>query len=288
MTKIIDLVIPHVNCRDKVWRDNFLKTCMRYNPKLVSSMNGIRYNDDFNLVYYQLQLVNKNMPWINKIYLLLSNKEQIDQSLLPTNCVIVFHKDFIPFKYLPTFNSCTIEMFLWNIPNLSEYFIYANDDMLPIKPLKPSDFFYNGHIKMNYKNNVLSKNSTEYNKQSYNSYKIMGGNVENGYFENPEHTFTPMIKSHCISAFELGKKEILKNIRRFRNEYQHNQYIYPNYEKLVFGIYNSKIKFYYTHLDEPPQYLYCELINNEIICPNVIKDKQNGAILVEYLEKLCK
>ena len=45
---------------------------------------------------------------------------------------IVNHKDFIPEKYLPTFNSHA----LWNmhrIPGLAENFVYFNDDMFLIK-----------------------------------------------------------------------------------------------------------------------------------------------------------
>lgn len=39
------------------------------------------------------------------------------------------HKDIIPKEFLPTFNSVTIEFFLYNIPGLTEQFIYMNDDM---------------------------------------------------------------------------------------------------------------------------------------------------------------
>lgn len=38
------------------------------------------------------------------------------------------HEDIIPKQYLPTFNSHIIETFIFRIPNLSEYFIYLNDD----------------------------------------------------------------------------------------------------------------------------------------------------------------
>ena len=54
-------------------------------------------------------------------------------------------------------------MFLWNIPNLSEYFIYANDDMLPTKGMKPSDFFENGKkIKIKLEKRDLFEGTNDY------------------------------------------------------------------------------------------------------------------------------
>ncbi len=44
--------------------------------------------------------------------------------------IIITHKDIIPEIYLPTFNSLCIELYLYNIPNLSNNFIYFNDDMI--------------------------------------------------------------------------------------------------------------------------------------------------------------
>jgi hypothetical protein len=44
-------------------------------------------------------------------------------------------------EFLPTFNSRSIASLLWKVPNLSEKFIYLNDDYLLTSPVKPSDFF---------------------------------------------------------------------------------------------------------------------------------------------------
>ena len=42
---------------------------------------------------------------------------------------------------LPTFNSNSIDTLIWNIPELSERFVYANDDMMLVRPVQPEDFF---------------------------------------------------------------------------------------------------------------------------------------------------
>ena len=144
---VIDFVIAYVDNTDIVWRKKYIDYCTknRLQEKIVE-LSGNRYGG-INFINWQIKLVNKNMPWVNKIYLLLSNIEQKPKDL-PNNVEIVLHEDFIPYAFLPTFNSTTIEMFLWNIKGLSEHFIYANDDMLPIKPLKPSDFFEEDKIKI--------------------------------------------------------------------------------------------------------------------------------------------
>ena len=55
----------------------------------------------------------------------LSFKERVEMD----DNFVEGQKQFIPNNFLPTFNSCTIEMFIGNIKGLSEYFIYGNDDM---------------------------------------------------------------------------------------------------------------------------------------------------------------
>ena len=56
---------------------------------------------------------------------------------------IVNHKDFIPEKYLPTFNSHAIEWNMHRIPGLAENFVYFNDDMFLIKKVRPEQYFKN-------------------------------------------------------------------------------------------------------------------------------------------------
>jgi len=54
--------------------------------------------------------------------------------------VIVNHKDFIPEEYLPIFNSNAIELNMHKIKELSENFVYFNDDMFVLKEMKKEAF----------------------------------------------------------------------------------------------------------------------------------------------------
>lgn len=63
-----------------------------------------------------------------------------------TEIVIVDHKEIYSGYegYLPVFNSLSIETMLWRIPDLSEHYIYLNDDFLIVSPVTENDFFRDG------------------------------------------------------------------------------------------------------------------------------------------------
>ena len=278
----IDVCIPYVDNRDEVWRKIYIDYCNQHKLGMkIVDMKSDRY-EDIGLINYQLKLINKHMPWVNKIFLLLMNREQAPKDL-PSNVQIVYHGAFIPQKYLPTFNSTTIEMFLWNIKDLSEHFIYANDDMLPFKDLKPSDFFDDsGKIKIEWWNENLKGMQNVFRYQCFNSYTHMAKRLNvktNGLdYIRPAHSFTPMIKSHCKEAFYTLNDLIERHIRAFRTEYQYNQYIYPIYEEFKYGTCKSNIDFLYTQLENGID------LNHQIVCLNVIPNKYNKQI-IEELEK---
>lgn len=281
MDKCIDVVIPYVDNTDKLWQRIFIEYCTTHNLReKIVDMRTDRY-EDIGLINYQLKLINKHMPWVNKIFLLLMNREQAPKDL-PSNVQIVYHAAFIPQKYLPTFNSTTIEMFLWNIKDLGEYFIYANDDMLPFKDLKPTDFFDDDKIRIEWWEEDIRELRNVFRYQCYNSYKHMAirlkKQTEQCKYIRPAHSMTPMIKSHCKVAYEVLKDLIEKHIRAFRTEYQYNQYIYPIFEHFVYGTSQSNIDFLYTQLKDGID------LDHDIVCLNIIPKKYEQEILKE-LEK---
>lgn len=281
----IDLVIAYVNNQDLVWRNTYINFCKknRLNQKIVDLLSA-RYGG-INFIEYQMKLVSKNMPWVKNIYLLLSNIEQKPKDL-PKNCKIVLHHEFIPQQFLPTFNSTTIEMFLWNIKGLSEHFIYANDDMLPTSKLKPSDFFDSGKIKIKWRLDDFYFSSTMYAYQCRNNCialtKKLGITWDNMKMLRPIHSFTPMIKSHCKDSFYLIKDFIVPHIRAFRTEYQYNQYIYPLYEYYKFGTLDSDIDFLYTELDSDFD------LNHQIVCVNLEKKSEYVQKFLKEIKLLCE
>lgn len=282
----VDLVIAYVNNQDESWRTSFFDFCCKNNLRqMIPNMLGDRFGG-LDFLSWHLKLANKNMPWLRKIFLLVSSKSQLEGIELPNNVEVVEHEDFIWYQYLPTFNSTTIEMFLWNIPNLGEHFIYANDDMLPCKPMKPSDFFYDDKIRIAWRDDEFDECMGVYACQCKNCCNSLsaklGIKLDRDRMIRPVHSYTPMIRSHCKEAFNLIKSEITKHIYAFRTSKQHNQYIYPLYERWKYGTLDSDIDFLYTELDKDFD------LNHQIVCVNLEKNKAHKDKFVREITELCK
>lgn len=95
-----------------------------------------------NELKYSLRSVEKNIPWIHKIYIVTDNQRpdwlNIDHPLIQ----IIDHTEILPKEALPCFNSSVIEYFIYKIPNLKEHFLLANDDVFFNKKVSP-DYFFN-------------------------------------------------------------------------------------------------------------------------------------------------
>ena len=134
----IDFVIPWVDGSDPDW----IAEMNRY-----TSLNGdkreVRFRD-WDLLKYWFRGVEIFTPWVHRIHFITWGHLP---AWLNTKCKklnIVLHEDYIPSKYLPTFSSRTIELNIHRIKNLSQRFVYFNDDMFIINRLKQSDFFFRG------------------------------------------------------------------------------------------------------------------------------------------------
>ena len=131
----VDLVVTYVDNTDPIWQASISQFNVEIEPK--------RYRD-WDTLKYWFRGVERNMPFIRTVHLVVSNMEQVPKWLDQSKVNVVLHRDIIPERLLPTFNSTTIEMFLCRIPGLSEHFIYSNDDMFAINPMTVDDFFKNG------------------------------------------------------------------------------------------------------------------------------------------------
>ena len=135
----IDIVIPWVDGSDPNWQ----KEKQKYANKEIEEGNHPARFRNWNHLKYVLRSIEKNMPWVNHIYLVTAN--QRPDWLKPNEKLsLIYHKDFIPKQYLPTFSSHVIELNVHRIPNLSNQFIYFNDDIFAVCPLNETDFFKQG------------------------------------------------------------------------------------------------------------------------------------------------
>lgn len=146
----IDVVVTYVDSTDKKW----LLEKNYYLEKLgfQSIDNPDRWNDNLSVnkieeIELCLLSILKNLPYIRKI-ILVTQRPQYPRSL-KTNpvlkksdkIILVHHDMFIPDDILPVFNSNVIESYIHKIPNLSEHFLYFNDDMFVSKKIPRDKLF---------------------------------------------------------------------------------------------------------------------------------------------------
>lgn len=137
----VDLVVTWVDGNDKLWLE---KKKQYINDLSLNEENRYR---DLGIFQYWFQLVEKNLPWINHIFVITDN-QTLPFEITNNKVIFINHSDYIDQKYLPTFNSNVIEMSLGQLEGLSEHFILSNDDMFFIKKTEKIDFFsINGNPK---------------------------------------------------------------------------------------------------------------------------------------------
>lgn len=135
----IDFVLPWVNNQDIDWQNSKKEYDLNQSS---SDSNAVARYRDMGTLKYVLRSIEKNCPWYNKIYLITCGHYPEWLNLDSGKVVLVKHTDIYDnVSHLPTFNSSSIEMALPNISELSDYFIYLNDDTLFFSPLEKERFF---------------------------------------------------------------------------------------------------------------------------------------------------
>ena len=213
MNDPIDIVVPFLIPNEK-WQEEYKKYSNEYGYK---TPNRFR---DWGAMKYWFRAVEENCSWINKVFLVLFDENQIPDWLDTTNpkLRIVFHRDFIPEEFLPTFNTVTIEMFLHRIEDLSNNFIYSNDDMYFLKKIPADTFFINNKpvspLKSCTHNMRPIREGIDYIlNNNINCLKTMLKNVYN--CDHP-HLFIPMNKLFMEFVWYKCEDVLLKSLANSR------------------------------------------------------------------------
>ena len=227
-TAPIDIVLPFVNPNDPEWLSALSVT----RPD-IQTENSSRFRS-LGTLKYLLRGISEYMPFIRNVVLVVSTESQIPDWLNTEQVRIVCHRDFIPEEFLPTFNCCTIDSFLGNIPDLAEYIIYFNDDIFPVSPMTASDFFTEGKPHLCF---------TEH--ESYVSGRVFFDECRVGLdmvtdllrvprypageLIAPGHTAFPITRATLEVFKDDCDEQIRSTITQFRAAKNANQYIYHYY-----------------------------------------------------------
>lgn len=218
----MDIALTYVDGRDVIWQESYAEAVGRViNPK--------RFRD-WGTLKYLLRGVQKYLPFVENVYLVVSSRSQVPEWVNWDNVHVVLHDEIIPAEYLPTFNSATIEMFLHRIPGLSEEYIYFNDDIFPVRECKPTDFFVDGKIVAKPAKHILANNL--YKRHTRNSSALArkaAGLEPSRVFIRPQHCNSPMLRSCCEQLSLDYSAEIVASLSRTRANCNINQYFFTDY-----------------------------------------------------------
>ena len=285
--KSIDLLITYVNGSDRQWINDYIKYTKTRNP------SAVRFRS-WGTLKYLFRGIDTYMPFIRNIVLILSRQSQVPVWVNKDTVRIVYHEDFIPKQHLPTFNSCTIESFFWNIPDLTDKVIYFNDDMFPIRPLSVDDFFTGDlpNIKFTTPESYSERNI--FRAQCRSGIDLITKSLglpkfESGKIVRPYHISGSITKDSLQAVRSLCKDAIGNVATMLRNPKNVNQYIYLYYHYFTDSYADKTVDYKYFELNESNiSNIINEISNGEhkMVCLND-SDKLKNYARVRYLLQTC-
>lgn len=235
----IDYVVPYVDGTKPLWIDQFIKykSGLTYSDKDEISK---RYSPN-RLFKYQFRGIERFMPWINTVHLLVSDITQVPSWINRSVVHVVEHKEFIPNDILPIFNSSTLECFLHKIPGLSECFVYSNDDFYILNTVNPTDLF-DGVMPIGsfHKRRVNPYKNESYERMNMIITQFICEKLNIKYqpytFYIQFHVQRAMNKTIFSLIFEQYKTDILQRCTRFREDNNFSQAFFTMYYMCATGL----------------------------------------------------
>ena len=244
----IDLLYLWCDAADPVWRAK---------KDAVAKARGLAVGDAANASYrfaanddlrYSLRSAEKCVPWVRKVFILIDDDNappawlRLDHPRLR----IVRHSEVIPPERRPCFSSPTIEHHMARIPDLSERFIYSNDDMMFARPIGP-DFFFadDGYPICRFAGRRLPEPGTthdSYHEQIWRARRIIErahpvreGDLEAALTRLPHHAADAYRKSDLLACFKRYEAEITDTMDDPFRSGRNVQRIIYSYEAIATG-----------------------------------------------------
>ena len=196
----IDFVYLWVDGNDPEQQESLRRAKARLG-KETSPLSSLscRFVDNQEL-RFSLRSLMANAPWIRKIHIVTNGQVPSWLDTEHPKIQMVFHKDIMPADALPTFNSEAIETCLSNIPDLTEHFLYGNDDCFIGRPTGPDFFFTEKGLPIVYgvKHSWKQKDThglSLYLKNIYYSTCLFKERMGREFSFLPSHNISPYRKS---------------------------------------------------------------------------------------------
>lgn len=279
----IDLVYLWVDGNDAVWQAKRNACIGRPEENSAVNCEGRYANNDE--LKYSLRSIEKYAPWIRHIFIVTDNQVPVWLDTANPKIRIIDHTEIVPRECLPCFNSSLLEHFLYKIPGLSEYFLYANDDMFVNKPVTQTTFFAEDGlplIRLNrrpfrklallFKEKILGKQLSNYNRIIQNAAKLVERRFGIYYSGKAHHNIDSYLKSHYRHTEQMFDNEIrltYSNHVRSANDIQRSLFSYVALaERQAHLCYVTQKTSFRLHIDNEGNYRKLERYNPLLFCMN--------------------
>lgn len=204
-------------------KQQYLKLEDNSEQENIEAVGDVRFYDNEELKY-SLRSLEMYAPWINHVYIVTDRQVPKWLNTDYEKVTVVDHSEIMPPESIPCFNSAVIECFLSFIPNLSEKFLYGNDDTFFGKKVYPEDFFADDKPIVRVKE-ICRKKLLDYHPKEYTYYGTILNSLElleKAYGKRLSyelhHNIDAYRKSLFVSTVEKFKDCLSKCVNnRFRN-----------------------------------------------------------------------
>jgi hypothetical protein len=236
----IDAVITWVDGSEEEYKKKIEK-------HLTTSTNYKKQYLQANEIEYCVKSILKFAPFVRKIFIVTDSQKPsfsgLEDLIVSNKVKVVDHKEIFKGyeKYLPTFNIRSIDAVLHRIEDLSEKFVYFNDDVFLINKICEEDWFVKNKAVL------MGKWATSY---SISPFKVLSGTIKKLFGLRPSFNASQS-KAANISGF---KKEYFKSYHTAR----------PQIKSLIKDFYNKnpetlidQIKYKFRNSDQFMPYSLC-------------------------------
>ena len=275
----IDAVITWVDGSDKEYKK-------RLEKHLTTPTNYKKQYLQANEIEYCVKSILKFAPFVRKIFIVTDSQKPsfrgLEDLIVNNKVKVVDHKEIFKGyeKYLPTFNIRSIDAVLHRIEDLSEMFVYFNDDVFLINKIREEDWFVENKVVL------MGKWAKSY---SINPIKVLSGKFKKAFGLRPSFNASQS-KAANLSGF---KKEYFKSYHTARPQIKSliKEFYHKNPGSLI-----DQIKYRFRHYNQFMPYSLCWHLlikENRAIIKGVKELKEiqqtknlNAKQLISILEKL--
>jgi len=150
----IDVVISWVDGNDSAHKNKIQPYLSTKAQKSEDIAGPTRYGS-VGEIFYCVASIFRYAPFVRKIFIITDsqnpNLDVFIQKNFPESSIQIEIVDHAVLfrgyeQVLPVFNSRAIETCTFRIPDLSENYVYFNDDFFLVRPIKPEDWYRNDRI----------------------------------------------------------------------------------------------------------------------------------------------